>query len=117
MAPIFFGYERTPLSEKKTNIGLSVFDTYLKRSGTKYAAADNLTIADFPLVSATMCLEAINYDFSKYTEVVRWYNTFKKENPDLWTITEVGLNEVREFNANPPDLSHMKHPIHPTKKL
>lgn len=38
MAPIFFDYKRTPLSLKKTHIALNNFNTYLKRTGTKYAA-------------------------------------------------------------------------------
>lgn len=39
MAPIFFGYERTPLALKKVKIALDVFDTYLKRLGKKFSAS------------------------------------------------------------------------------
>lgn len=110
MAPIFFGYERTPLALKKVKIALDVFDTYLKRLGKKFSASgeylscgsgsrrktivpcpalkaliilrychlganivlffivpDNVTIADFPLVTATLCLEAIGFDLSPYS--------------------------------------------------
>lgn len=66
MAPIFFDYERTPLGLKKVHIALDTFNTYLKVVGKKYVAADNITIADFQLVASTMCLEAIDFDFSKY---------------------------------------------------
>lgn len=72
MAPIFFDYQRTPLGLKKVHIALNVFNTYLGKLGKKYVAADYLTIADFPLVTATMCLEAISFDFSKYTLVKRF---------------------------------------------
>ncbi|KAF2881599.1 hypothetical protein ILUMI_24574 [Ignelater luminosus] len=116
MAPIFFDYKRTPLSLKKTEIALDVFNTYLQRLGTKYAAGDNLTIADLQLVTATMCLEAINFDLSPYPLVAKWYETFKKEYPELWAITEGGMKEITEFEKNPPDLSHMDHPIHPVRK-
>ncbi|CAH0552740.1 unnamed protein product [Brassicogethes aeneus] len=115
MAPIFFKYQRTPLSLKKTFIALDNFNTYFERSKTKYAAGDNITIADFQLVTATMCLEAINFDFSKYTLVKQWYETYKKEYPELWAIVKGGMKEITEFEKNPPDLSHMDHPIHPTK--
>ncbi|XP_019874038.1 glutathione S-transferase 1-1 [Aethina tumida] len=115
MAPIFFKYQRTPLSLKKTHIALDNFNTYLKRLGTKYAAGDKITIADFQLATATMCLEAINFDFSKYDLVTKWYQTYKKEYPELWAIVEGGMKEISEFEKNPPDLSHMDHPIHPTK--
>nr|QWV59564.1 glutathione S-transferase [Lasioderma serricorne] len=116
MAPIFFDYQRTPLALKKTHIALNNFNTYLKRLGKKYAASDNVTIADFQLVTATMCLEAINFDFNAYPLIVRWYSTFKKEYPDLWKIVEGGMKEISAFEKNPPDLSHMEHPIHPVRK-
>lgn len=73
MAPIFFDYERTPLALKKVHIALDNFNTYLTRLGKKYAAADYLTIADFPLVTATMCLEAIAFDFSSYKLVLCFF--------------------------------------------
>lgn len=44
MAPIFFKYQRTPLSLKKTHIALDNFNTYLKRLGTKYAAGGKQNI-------------------------------------------------------------------------
>lgn len=78
---------------------------------------DNLTIADFPLITATMCLEAIGFDITPYPLVVKWYENFKKAHPDLWSITEAGMREIAEFEKNPPDLSHMVHPIHPVRKI
>ncbi|KAK9874708.1 hypothetical protein WA026_005527 [Henosepilachna vigintioctopunctata] len=116
MAPIFFDYERTPLGLKKTHIALDNFNTYLQRCESKYAAGDHITIADFQLVTATMCLEAINFDFSKYVLVDKWYKTYKKEYPELWSIVESGMLEISAFEKNPPDLSHMSHPIHPIRK-
>ncbi|XP_065355310.1 glutathione S-transferase 1-1 isoform X2 [Calliphora vicina] len=116
MAPIFFDYERTEMGLKKVNNALSVFETYLQRLGTKYAASNNLTIADFALVSATLCLEAISFDISEYPLITKWYNTFKKEHADLWSIAYGGMQEITEFEHNRPDLSHMNHPFHPTRK-
>ncbi|XP_055679965.1 glutathione S-transferase 1-1 [Lutzomyia longipalpis] len=116
MAPIFFDYPRTPIGLKKLNISLATFETYLKRSGTKYAAADHLTIADFPLVTATLCLEAIGFSLDEYPLVKAWYGNFKQQHPDLWAIGEAGMKEITEFEKNPPDLSGMNHPIHPIRK-
>ncbi|XP_012161947.1 uncharacterized protein LOC101461418 isoform X2 [Ceratitis capitata] len=116
MAPIFFDYQRTDMSLKKVNNALSVFETYLRDGGTKYAASDFLTIADFGLVSATLCLEAISFDLSPYPLIQKWYETFKDENPELWEIAKSGMQEIAEFEKNPPDLSSMKHPFHPTRK-
>ncbi|XP_023295551.2 uncharacterized protein LOC111678435 isoform X1 [Lucilia cuprina] len=116
MAPIFFDYERTELGLKKVNNALAVFETYLERLGTKYAAGNHLTIADFALVSATLCLEAISFDFSGYPLVTKWYNTFKTEYPEIWSIANGGMQEIKEFEHNRPDLSHMNHPFHPIRK-
>ncbi|XP_030760482.1 glutathione S-transferase 1 isoform X1 [Sitophilus oryzae] len=116
MAPIFFDYQRTPLGLRKTTIALDNFNTYLKRTRTKYAATNNITIADFQLVTATMCLEAINFDISDYTFVKTWYANYKEEYPELWKLVEGGMKEISAFEKNPPDLSHMVHPIHPVRK-
>lgn len=116
MAPIFFDYPRNEHGQKKVYIALKTFETYLERNGTKYAAANELSIADFPLVSSTMCLEAIGFKFDDYPLVVKWYETFKAEYPKLWEICAAGMKEIEEFNKNPPDLSHMNHPIHPIRK-
>lgn len=117
LAPMFFDYERTPMGLKKLNIALATFEEYLKRLGTKYAAGDNLTIADFPLITATLCLEAIDFSLDEYPLIKNWYETFKKENPDLWAIAEGGMKELAHFEKNPPDLSAMTHPIHPIRKV
>ncbi|CAG9818064.1 unnamed protein product [Phaedon cochleariae] len=116
MAPIFFDYQRTPLALKKVKIALDNYNTYLKRLGSKYAAGDNVTIADFQLITATMCLEAINFDIKSWPLVDKWYRTYKSENPKLWKIVEGGMKEIAEFEKNPPDLSHMDHPIHPVRR-
>lgn len=116
MAPIFFDYPRNELGLKKVYIALKAFEAYLKRDGTKYAAGEELTIADLPLVTSTMCLEAIGFKFDDYPLVTKWYATFKAENVTLWKICAGGMKEIEEFNKNPPDLSHMNHPIHPIRK-
>lgn len=116
MAPIFFDYPRNEHGQKKVYIALNALETYLARGGTKYAACNELTIADFPLIASTMCLEAIGFKFDDYPLIVKWYETFKNENPKLWEITAGGMKEITAFNENPPDLSHMNHPIHPIRK-
>lgn len=116
MAPIFFDYERTPLGLKKTKIALDVFNTYLQRENSVYAAGNTLTIADFPLITATMCLEAIDFKLASWPYVEKWYNNFKQQHSELWKIAEAGMKEISHFEKNPPDLSHMDHPIHPIRR-
>lgn len=116
MAPIFFDYPRSPLGVKKVNIALEAFETYLRLGNTKYAAGNNVTIADFALVAGTIPLEGIDFDLKDYPLVQKWYATFKSEQPELWAIADGGLKEIAFFEKNPPDLSAMDHPIHPVRK-
>nr|CAI5869957.1 unnamed protein product [Callosobruchus analis] len=67
-------------------------------------------------ISDVLSVIAINFDISGYPLVKKWYETYKKEYPDLWKIVEGGMKEIAEFEKNPPDLSHMEHPIHPVRK-
>lgn len=39
VAPMFYDYKRTPLGLKKMTIALDVFNTYLQRENTEYAAS------------------------------------------------------------------------------
>ncbi|XP_023943781.1 glutathione S-transferase 1-1 [Bicyclus anynana] len=117
MAPVFYDYERTDLGLKKVHMALDVLETYFERLGTSYAAANHLTIADFPLINTTMTMEAIDFDFSKYKKVSKWYSDFKNNHPELWKISEGAMKEVQYFVKNPPDLTHLNHPIHPARKI
>lgn len=97
-------------------MALSVFETYLATTGTKYAAGDNLTIADMALVASTISLEACEIPFDEYPLVTTWYDTFKSENPELWEVGQAGVDAINDIYNNPPDVSQMNHPIHPMRK-
>lgn len=116
MAPIFFDYPRGEMGLKKVNLGLAAFETYLKTSQSKYAAGDNLTIADISLVAGTLPLEGIGLSLKDYPLVEKWYATFKQEYPELWEIGDAGVQEIAAFEKNPPDLSKLNHPLHPARK-
>lgn len=118
MAPIFFDYPffRNELGKKKVELALNAFETYLKRANSKYAAGDEFTIADIALVAGTLPLEAIGYKFDHFPLVSAWYKTFKEEHPDLWAIAQTGVDIIADFEANPPDLSKLNHPLHPVRK-
>ncbi|KAK9693542.1 Glutathione S-transferase, N-terminal domain [Popillia japonica] len=114
--PLFFDYERTDLMSKKVHVVLDTFNTYLERLGTKYAAGDNLTIADLQFIGGTMCLEAIAFDFSSYSHVTKWYNTFKRDNPELWKIADEAKEILIMVSKERPDLSTLyPHPVHPIR--
>ena len=79
-----------------------------------YSPADNLTIGDLPLIMGCVCLEAMAFDMSEYPKVQAWYANFKEGQAPLWEVANQGLEELTGFEQNPPDLSHIEHPIHPT---
>ncbi|KAL0112353.1 hypothetical protein PUN28_011997 [Cardiocondyla obscurior] len=114
LLPMFFDYQRTPLSLKKTKIALDIFNTYLQRENSEYAAGNNLTIADFPLITATMCLEAIDFNLDPWPLVAKWYDNYKRKHPDLWQIAEGGLRDLSYCEKHPPNIPY--HPIHPVRK-
>nr|XP_023019287.1 glutathione S-transferase 1-like [Leptinotarsa decemlineata] len=93
---LFPDHPTTPPSPQITHtiIALDNFTTYLKLLGKKYAAGDTVTIADFQLITATMCLESINFDISPWPLVKNWYDTYKLEHPTLWKIVEAGMKEL-----------------------
>lgn len=70
---------------------------------------ENITIADFQLITATMGLEVICFDISKYQFVSEWYANYKRENPELWQIVEKGMKEFPGYIENPSELNHSIH--------
>lgn len=117
IAPQFFDYPRTEMGKKQVEMALNVFETYLKRSNTKYVAGNVLTIADIALAAGTFPLEGTGYKFDHYPLVTKWYNTFKTENPELWEVGQIDVNQIAEFERNPPDLTKLNHPQHPPRKM
>lgn len=113
---MFFDYPRGEMGKKRVELALNAFETYLKRTNTKYAVGDNLTIADIALAAGTFPLEAIDYKFDHYPLVTKWYATFKAENPELWEVGKACVDELASFEKNPPDLSKLNHPLHPPRK-
>lgn len=95
---------------------LKTFEEYLRRTNTKYVAGDNMTIADISLISGTLPLQGIGYKFDHYPLVTKWYKTFKVENPELWAIAQIDVDQIAEFERNNPDLSKLNHPLYPARK-
>jgi glutathione S-transferase len=116
MAPIFFEYPRNADGLKRVNMALQVFEEYLKRANKKYVASDSVSIADFALVTSLICIEAIGCPLDKFELVNKWYENFKKENPEEWSVAEEGMKIINHLDKNPPDLSKLNHPIHPVRK-
>lgn len=68
-----------PENFKKIDAAFNSFNTLLE--GLKYAAGDKLSLADLALLATVSTFEVSGYDFSKYSNVAKWYEQTKKEVP------------------------------------
>jgi len=114
--PMDYEYERTDDNRKKLDHAVKIFDAILRKQNTLYAAGDNLTIADVPLIMGTAVMVAMEHDLEPYKHIRKWFQNFQENQPKLWPIAKEGLDGLAYFNANPRDMSHLRHPIHPTAK-
>ncbi|GAB0096826.1 uncharacterized protein DMENIID0001_123940 [Sergentomyia squamirostris] len=80
-----------PDNYKKMEEAVGFLNTGLE--GQKYAAGDTLTIADLALVATISTYDGFKFDFSKYPNVAKWYETCKT------TITGYEINQkgIDEF--------------------
>jgi len=61
----------------KLDEALGFLNGFLEK--TKYAAGDNLTIADFTIVASLTTIEGVNHDLKKFPNVWNYLNKCKKE--------------------------------------
>lgn len=64
---------------KKIDTAFELLNTFLE--GQTYVAGDSLTVADISLLATVSSYDVVKYDFSKYANVVRWYENLKKTAP------------------------------------
>ncbi|KAH8289028.1 hypothetical protein KR054_004305, partial [Drosophila jambulina] len=79
---------------KKIETAFGFLDTFLE--GQDYVAGDNLTVADIAILSLVSTFDMVEFDFSKYTNVVRWYANAKKVTPG-WDENWEGLQQMKAF--------------------
>ena len=79
---------------KKLEEALEFLDIFLADS--KYAAGDNVTIADYSLIASVSTLEAIDFDLTRFKNVTRWYAQCNKSLPGIEANAE-GIAGMKEF--------------------
>ncbi|XP_017775305.1 PREDICTED: glutathione S-transferase D1-like [Nicrophorus vespilloides] len=82
----------------KVEEALGVFDTILSKN--KWAAGDNLTIADFALMSTVSTLEAIMFDIKKYPNVENWLNSCKRDVTHFEETIQKGSDWIHDYYLN-----------------
>ncbi|XP_056643878.1 uncharacterized protein LOC130449858 [Diorhabda sublineata] len=91
---IFRGASIDPAKYEKIGKAFEFLDTFI--GNNDFAAGDNLTLADLSLVSTVSSFDIMDYDFSSYKNVVRWYGKVKATAPGY---EEANARNVREFRV------------------
>lgn len=78
---------------KKKKEAMAIFNEILSRS--KYAAGENLTLADLSLVATTSSYDVSGFDFSPYPKVAEWYENCKTNIQGYEELNQKGADELR----------------------
>ena len=92
----FFGEEPCDKKLAAIHTALELFEKFLE--GHDFAVGNQLTIADFCLVSTVSTMEACQCaDLSKYKNVHAWFERCKLQVPDYETQNNVGVKQCRDL--------------------
>lgn len=92
---IFHQQPADPEKFKAMENALGFFNKFLETS--KYAAGNELTIADIPLVSTISSYDiSAGFDLSSYPNIIRWYELCKETVPG-YAINQAGAEEFKKY--------------------
>ncbi|XP_068625131.1 glutathione S-transferase 1-like [Battus philenor] len=77
----------------KVHEALGFLDAFLE--GYKYAAGEQLTLADLSLVSTVSTIDVVGIKLDKYPNIVRWYELVKTTAPKYEEANGIGLMEFK----------------------
>ncbi|KAH8382061.1 hypothetical protein KR009_001643, partial [Drosophila setifemur] len=93
--PVFFTGKPGPQEDfQKIESAFEYLNTFLQ--GQDYVAGDHLTVADISILATVSTFEAVEFDFSKYQNVVRWYKNAQKVTPG-WDDNVAGVNQLKQI--------------------
>lgn len=91
---IFAKEPADPEKFKKIEDAFEFLNTFLE--GHTYVAGDNLTLADLAILSSVSTFDVAGFDFSKYSNVAKWYANAKNVVPG-WEENWQGCQEFKKF--------------------
>ncbi|XP_040155295.1 glutathione S-transferase 1-like [Anopheles arabiensis] len=94
--PILMGGEGKLEDFKKVQDAVGVLDSFL--SASRWTAGDHITVADFAIAVTVAALDGLlNFDFSVYPNVHRWYEQCKRELVGYTDITKEAAQRTQAF--------------------
>ncbi|KOX79792.1 Glutathione S-transferase 1-1 [Melipona quadrifasciata] len=92
-------YKAPKDSTKYVAIGtaLSFLEQFLE--GQDYVAGKTMTLADLAIVVTISTLEVLNYDLSKYKNVIRWFARIKSEAPN-YEDNDAGAKKFKQWSED-----------------
>uniref|UniRef100_A0A1B6CSS0 Uncharacterized protein n=1 Tax=Clastoptera arizonana TaxID=38151 RepID=A0A1B6CSS0_9HEMI len=94
-------FQNLPVDEskkEKVDEAFVLLDKFLEQS--KYAAGDNLTIADYSIVATLATIEGItNYDISSLPNLSKWYKNVKTQLAGYEEINQKGVELMKQYIA------------------
>ncbi|XP_053686703.1 glutathione S-transferase D1-like [Sabethes cyaneus] len=77
--------------------------TYLEQflAGSKFAAGDELTLADFALITSVMSAISMKLDITKYPNVDRWVKLCKSTLPGIEEVQKEAEVHMKTIRQNP----------------
>ncbi|XP_053679533.1 glutathione S-transferase 1-like [Anopheles nili] len=94
--PILMGGEGKLEDFKKVEDAVAVLDRFL--NGSRWAAGEHITVADFATAVTIAALDGLlNFDFSVYPNVHRWYEQCKRDLVGYTDITKEATQKTQAF--------------------
>ncbi|CAG5033671.1 unnamed protein product [Parnassius apollo] len=95
---IFAGASADKALHGKLQEGLKFLNTFLE--GNKYAAGNELTLADLSLVATVSTIDAAGISLHEYPNVERWFELVKKTAPDYEEANGRGIQVFKAMVKN-----------------
>ncbi|XP_013142207.1 PREDICTED: glutathione S-transferase 1-1-like [Papilio polytes] len=96
-AQVFNGVPEDPQKLAKLEEVLEILNTFLEDS--KFAAGEELTLADLCLVTTVSTIDAIGISLAKYPNIERWFELVKKIAPDYEEANGKGAELNKQMAA------------------
>ncbi|BFF92706.1 glutathione S-transferase 1-1-like [Drosophila madeirensis] len=83
-----------PEEMEKVDKAFKLLNTFLEKD--EFVAGSSLTVADISILATVSTFEIVDFDFSKYPNVAKWYENAKEVTPG-WEQNWEGIMFIKKF--------------------